>query len=504
MLLLHLVISISVHLWSNSQIVLCWIHSEKKLKQFVAHRVQEISQTFPITPWNYCPSGDNPADLLTRGTSSTSLSTPLWTNGPSWLSDESKWPQWNSTLSLHLQTDDTEVEQPVPMDPTEPHTGIHKIINLSRYSTLTKLLRVTGYVLRFINNLRDSTAKQTGTLSVTELNTAQFRWIFDCQQQQFPTEIQHLKLNLCNKKYPPLVRQLQLFLDDKGYLRCGGRIHNASVHNTTKLPYLLPSQHTLTTLIILVAHITQLHGGVIRTVTALRDKFWIMSAQRYVRSFIRTCITCRKVCGKPYSQPDHSPLPKSRTQLAPPFTITGVDFTGSLYVRTKGEEAKAYICLFTYASTRAVHLEVISDLSQESFLQAFRRFVSRRSLPVTMISDNATTYVSAASEIEQLIKSTTVQDTLQNRGTTWQFIPKRAPWYGGFWERLIGLTKTTLKKFLGKTSVSLTNLQTIVTEIEATLNDHPLTYMSSDVRAPHPCTPSVWTSHCSVTVPHTR
>lgn len=156
------------------------------------------------------------------------------------------------------------------MDPTEPHTGIHKIIDLSRYSTLTKLLRVTGYVLRFINNLRDSTAKQTGTLSVTELNTAQFRWIFDCQQQQFPTEIQHLKLNLRNKKYPPLVRQLQLFLDDKGYLRCGGRIHNAPVHNTTKFPYLLPSRHTLTTLIILAAHITQLHGGVICTVTAQR------------------------------------------------------------------------------------------------------------------------------------------------------------------------------------------------------------------------------------------
>ena len=140
--------NISVHLWSDSQIVLCWIHSEKKLKQFVAHRVQEISQAFPITLWNYCPSRDNPADLLMRGTSSAALSTSLWTNGPSWLSDESKWPQWNSALALHSQTDNIEVERPVPMDSIEPHTGIHKVIDLSRYSTLTKLLRVTGYVLR--------------------------------------------------------------------------------------------------------------------------------------------------------------------------------------------------------------------------------------------------------------------------------------------------------------------------------------------------------------------
>ena len=167
-----------------------------------------------------------------------------------------------------------------------------------------------------------------------------------------------------------------------------------------------------------------------------------------------------------------------------------MDFTGALYVRTKDGEEKAYICLFTCANSRAIHLEVVSDLLEESFLQAFRRFVSRRSLSVTMISDNASTYLSAASEIEHLVKSTTVQDTLRNRGTSWQFIPKRAPWYGGFWERLIGLTKMTLRKVLGRTFVSLTSLQTIVTKIEAILNDRPLTYISSDVNDAEPLTPA--------------
>lgn len=169
------------------------------------------------------------------------MSTSLWTNGPSWLSDESRWPQWNSALTLHVQTDNMEADQYVPMDSTEPSTGIHKIIDLSRYSTFTKLLRVTGYVLRFTTNLRDTTAKQTGSLSVKELNTGQFKWILNCQQQQFPREIQHLKSDLCNKKCPPLVCQLQLFLDDMGYLRCGRRINNTPVSNTTKFPYLFPS-----------------------------------------------------------------------------------------------------------------------------------------------------------------------------------------------------------------------------------------------------------------------
>ena len=107
-----------------------------------------------------------------------------------------------------------------------------------------------------------------------------------------------------------------------------------------------------------------------------------------------------------------------------------------------------YVYLATCANTRAVHLEVVNDLSEDSFLQAFRRFASRKSLPTTMISDNISTYLSAAKEIEELVNSVKIHDTLKIQGTTWQFIPKRAPWYGGFWERLIGLTKSTLKRYL--------------------------------------------------------
>ena len=485
--------NISLHLWSDSQIVLHWLNSGKKLKQFVVHRIQEISLTFPAMLWHYCPTGDNPADLVTRGTTSAALSSSLWTNGPSWLTDESKWPQWNpSALTLHLQTDiEEETDHLVPTEPPELTTGIHKIIEISRYSSLTKLLRITSYVLRFITNLRNPTDKQAGTLSVSELSTAEFKWILNCQQLQFPSEIQYLKSGVHNnKKRPVLVRQLQLFLDDEGYLRCGGRIHNAPVSRTTKFPYLLPPRHTMTNLIVQAAHITQLHGRVNRTVTALRQKFWIISARRCVRSILKACVPCRKTCGNPYLIPDPPPLPESRTKIAPPFTVTGVDITGALYVRSRSGEEKAYICLFTCANTRAIHLEVVSDLTEDSFLQAFRRFVSRRSLPETMISDNASTYLSAATEIEQLISSPTLQDTLKNRGTTWRFIPKRAPWYGGFWERLIGLTKMTLKKVLGRTFISLTGLQTMTTEIEAVLNDRPITYISSDISDPEPLTPA--------------
>ncbi|XP_060570474.1 uncharacterized protein LOC132728821 [Ruditapes philippinarum] len=154
------------------------------------------------------------------------------------------------------------------------------------------------------------------------------------------------------------------------------------------------------------------------------------------------------------------------------------------------ENEKAYICLFTCASTRAVHLEVVSDMTESSFLQAFRRFSSRKSLPKVMISDNGTTFQAAANTIRQLMNSTSVKDTLHNHGTEWRFIPMRAPWFGGWWERLIGLTKTAIKKVLGSAYVTYDTLQTIVTEVESVMNDRPLTYVTSESTDPEPITPA--------------
>ena len=121
---------------------------------------------------------------------------------------------------------------------------------------------------------------------------------------------------------------------------------------------------------------------------------------------------------------------------------------------------------------------------------AFRRFISRRSLPRLMISDNGTTFHAAAKQIRQLYSSQNLHTALTQKGTQWQFIPKRAPWYGGMWERLIGVMKTTIKKILGSASVNLQTLQTIITEVEAMMNDRPITYVSSARDDPEPLTPS--------------
>ena len=93
---------------------------------------------------------------------------------------------------------------------------------------------------------------------------------------------------------------------------------------------------------------------------------------------------------------------------------------------------KAYICLFTCAVTRAVHLIVVNDLSEKSFLQEFRQFASRRSLPFCMILDNASTYIASAETLNQLFQPPSLKESFNRKGVDRKFIPKRAPWYGGF------------------------------------------------------------------------
>ena len=364
----------TVCLWLDSQIVLSWIFSDKKLKPFVSNRVAEIRSV--SISWRYCPSADNPADLLTRVITFDQLITSQkWNHGPEWLILPSQWPTWERLEVLHIQavTDELEEECETSTPGTAPavQLGIHKIIDLTKFSNLNKLIAVTAYVRRFIyNSSHQGTSRVEGPLTVSELTQSNLQWIRQAQTEMFADEVANLKVK---SRRLPLVRQLRLFLDSDGLLRCGGRIHNAPVSELMKFPYLLPSRHNFTILVIRNAHVSHLHSGVNATLTTLRQQYWIPSARQRIKTVIRKCVICKKTSGRPYAMPDPPPLLKSRVNQLDPFSVTGVDFTGALYIRAPEGEQKVYICLFTCAVSRAVHLEIVIDLTVDSFLQAFRR-----------------------------------------------------------------------------------------------------------------------------------
>ncbi len=131
-------------------------------------------------------------------------------------------------------------------------------------------------------------------------------------------------------------------------------------------------------------------------------------------------------------------------------------------------------------STRAVHLELTQSLNVPSFLRAFRPFASRRGLLLLLLSDNAKTFKGACKEICKLKRAPEVCNYLSSNRITWRFITERAPWWGGFWKRLVRSVKRPLKKIIGRSSLTYDELNTILTEVEALINLRPITYIYDD------------------------
>ena len=127
-------------------------------------------------------------------------------------------------------------------------------------------------------------------------------------------------------------------------------------------------------------------------------------------------------------------------------TIQANSFSSEIQFLRNGnqekENAKCYVCLFTCAPSRAVHLELLRSLTVESFLPAFRPFVSRRGLPAALISDNAKTFKGSSKEVQKIARSKEVMHYQSNNRVSWKFIVEKAPWWGGFWERLIQSVKS--------------------------------------------------------------
>ncbi|XP_077865242.1 uncharacterized protein LOC144351801 [Saccoglossus kowalevskii] len=228
----------------------------------------------------------------------------------------------------------------------------------ANYSNVNRLYRVTAYVLRFINRLKDKSLNYCKFISAEEMNHTETLWVKTVQHETFPELFTPLRKQT---KKPQLCQQLVLFLDEHGIIRCGGRIHNADMNFGIKFPVLLPTHSSFTSLIISSEHARSMHGGTQTTVTLIRQRYWIPKIRRVVKQATNKCVICRRVVGKPYADPIAAPLPGYRVQKSNPFEVTGVDFTGALHIKRDNRDTKVYICLFTCAATRAVHLELVPN-----------------------------------------------------------------------------------------------------------------------------------------------
>ena len=207
-----------------------------------------------------------------------------------------------------------------------------------------------------------------------------------------------------------------------------------------------------------------------------------------VKSCLRKCIICCRWRHQPPVQLMGT-LPRARVIPCRPFIRAGVDYAGPIQVRSgrgRGQKSvKGYIALFICLATKAVHLELVSDGSAETFLAALRRFVARRGICSEMYSDCGTNFVGANRELRTLLRAALLDGrdllaTIAAEGIEWKFNPPAAPHFGGLWEAAVKSVKHHLRRQIGEQKLTFEELSTLLAGIEACLNSRPLEPLSDD------------------------
>ena len=470
--------------WTDSMVALAWIRNDPhKWKTFVSNRVAEIQSLTPPDHWQHCPGTLNPADLVTRGISAEDLiQSPVWLVGPPFLADQVPLCREDHECSqqkLLQMTDEIEVETSTVAVAVETSGGkATKFLDVERWSSLGKSLRVVGWILRFVSNARcPASTRQVGELTYNELCQAKVVLLKSVQEQNYHEELASLAegRSVSQRSY---IFRLSPFIGDDGLLRVKGRLQFSGLSETEKHPVIVPKGH-LSYLLALHVHLSQKHAGVNSMLVSLRDQYWIVGARSVCKTVKRGCVACRRQDASSGDQP-MAPLPSVRVTPSPPFATTGLDHGGPLFCCDHPGQ-KFYILLFTCAVVRAVHLEMVDALTAETTLLALRRFISRRGMPAVIMSDNAKGFKKLAKEQLKFFGP---------EGPKWSFIAPRAPWWGGWWERLIASVKSALKKSLGSRSLTRVELETSLHEIEGCINSRPLVHRGDGVDSGPPLTPS--------------
>ncbi len=492
--------------WTDSTVALHWIAGESgRWKTFVHNRVEAIRQVFSQDQIRHCPGLENPADIASRGASAAALiMMPEWWYGPSWLpDDEYQWPKPRSVKGdLNRPDVASETKNEISVLTTQVGSGQMAESFYAKHSIYRTLYRVAAWMYRFrqayswkkkpetsegLETVKITRRKQVKVHGLTrdEVMHGKLMCIRLAQKEAWPQDFAKLKKGEKLQKGSKLGPLNPVWDERFEVIRCGGRSSRMLARDVW--PMLLPAKHHITVLIMRHVHLEMKHAGAHETQLELRKYYYIPKAYSQIKNELGRCISCQRNNARRFNAPA-SELPELRTRTDPPFTVVGIDYAGPYDVYTERHASnkepppvkKAYICVFTCAVSRAIHIEPATDSSVISFLYALKKMVAMRGMPKVIISDNGTNFTGAEKALEKFRKTKYVGEWLSVYNIQWKFIPAKAPWWGGFWERMVKTMKYHMCATFRTKILDWEQFDCFLKEVSYVMNCRPMTRVDQE------------------------
>lgn len=498
--------------WSDSTIALAWINKPSNTwKSFVAHRVAKIQEVIQSNDWHHVTSAQNPADIISRGCEVDFLRrSSLWWHGPSWLSD------WQNTAPNQFETDEEKVKQTcavaicnsiLPCTQTgilQQYADISPL--LSRISSFGTLIGAVGWTNRAVDTfLSNKNKTETSiTLSNEEKRAAHTLTVKLVQAADFATDIEAINKG----RLPPSskLHKLDPKWDENGILRVGGRLSHANLPVAQKHPIILPYDHNFTNMVIRKVHSKCFHAGNRATLASIRLEYWIIKGNAAVKRELSKCVICKRFRAQVNTQL-MGQLPQSRVNISRPFTHTGCDLAGPVMIKSaKGrgiKTTKGYLIVFVCMATKAIHIELASDMSSAAFIGALKRLIARRGMITDMYSDNGRNMVGANSTLirENIKSDVDILKFVKTEQIKWHFLPPYSPHMGGLWEAAVKSIKLHLHRVFYGESLTFEEMSTVLCQIESCLNSRPLLPLTESIEDINVITPGHFIIGNALTAP---
>ena len=494
-----------IFMWSDSMNVLGWLRTpSKSLKMYVCRRVESILSNTNKEDWHYINTKENPADIGSRGASIEELSnSELWKLGPKFLrQSESHWPINSPKITL----DDDGEKELKPVEEVFTHVLYEQsektnfkgpLLKLEDHSSWKKCMWQAKAVVKCIRIWQSKTVKKEVTVKPHDVYRDAENLLFrQIQIVSFPEEREELLKNNRVKIRSHLL-PLRPYLDESGLIRCNSRIALAKVlDQDSKRPIILPKKNSIVAMLAKHHHerVLEHGGGHALLLNKLNKRFWIIEGKSTCKFVTSRCVECKRVSNQPMRQVQGC-LPQYRipSQKMAPFNHTILDAAGPFAVTQRRSTVKRYLIIFACMIYRAVHIEVVQDLSQDAFLMAFDRFTARRGIPSLVRSDNGTNFTGGSKVLLDLWSGWAEKTEAHNSdygSIEWVFSSPKAPHTQGSIERVVGLVKEAFIRKMSNKKWAEEVLETVAVKIEGILNSRPLTYISTDPKDPRPLSPN--------------